>query len=67
MAGDVVDMSERMPHLCIQTKSGASVMPVSLVRDVAAGRQTPEALGDEVLMRIVGEWLAFIEREAPDS
>jgi|TARA_X000001388_G_scaffold3203_6_gene2342 purine nucleoside phosphorylase len=61
MAGDVVDMSERMPHLCIQTKSGASVMPVSLVRDVATGRQSPEALGDEVLMRIVGEWLEFIQ------
>lgn len=67
MDGEVVDMSERMPHLCIQANSGASVMPVSLVRDVADGRQSPETLGDEVLMRIVGEWLAFIEREAPDS
>lgn len=61
MAGDVVDMSERMPHLYIQTKSGASVMPVALVRDVAAGRQSTEALGDEVLMRIVGEWLELIQ------
>jgi hypothetical protein len=59
----IEDLSERQPHLTVPASDGVHVIPVSLVRDVIAGRQPSSILTEPVLQRIVEEWLGFVSAE----
>lgn len=55
---EVSDLSERLPHLTVTASDGVHVIPVSLIRDVIAGRQPAAILSESLLQRIIEEWLA---------
>ena len=57
---EIADLSERQPHLTICTPGAVHVVPVTLVRDVIAGRQPAEVLSELVLQRIIEEWLEAV-------
>lgn len=56
----VISLEERQQHVTIETESGVHVLPVSLIRDVVAGRNGSDALGEAVIQRIIQEWLGLI-------
>lgn len=56
----VADLSERQPHLAIPASDGVHVIPVSLMRDVIAGRESIAILTEPVLQRIIEEWLQSV-------
>ena len=51
----VVNLPE--PHIVIECADGVHVLPVSLIRDVIAGRKRAEVLTEPVLQKIIQEWL----------
>lgn len=55
---NVVDLIEKTPHLMVvDHQNNAHVIPMSAVRGVINGTYPPANLGDDVLRRIVEEWL----------
>lgn len=56
-----IDLGERLPHVVAQTMGAAHVIPVTLLRDVIAGRTEASILTEPVLRRIVEEWLQFTQ------
>lgn len=56
-------MSAFRPHVTICTSGAVHVMPVAMVRDVAAGRLPLSAIGDDCLRVIVGEWMTRVEED----
>lgn len=57
--GEVVDLDAQRPHFVVHLPDGKThVMPVELVRKVGSGELPLEALGDDVVRRILREWLA---------
>lgn len=59
----VVDLTDKTPHVAlIDHKGDAHVIPVSALRGVANGTYPPSNLGDDVLRRIVEEWLSKVEK-----
>lgn len=57
MSAQVTDLGERLPQVVVQTPNAVHVIPVSILRDVIAGRDSPSILTGPVLRRIVEEWL----------
>lgn len=57
---EVSDLSERLPHLTVPASDGVHVIPVSLIRDVIAGRQPASILSEPVVQRIIEEWLEVV-------
>lgn len=54
----VVDLIEKTPHvLVIDSQGNAHVIPMYAIRSVINGTNPPANLGDDVLRRIVEEWL----------
>lgn len=60
-----INLGERLPHVVVQTDGAVHVIPVTLLRDVIAGRTEASILTEPVLRRIVGEWLAFVQPSTP--
>ncbi|UIS24713.1 hypothetical protein S21ZY_151 [Pseudomonas phage ZY21] len=60
---NVVDLIEKTPHVSLIDHQGnAHVIPVSAIRGIANGTYPPSNLGDDVLRRIVEEWLNLVEQ-----
>lgn len=57
---NVADLGERLPHVVVQTEGAAHVIPVTLLRDVIAGRAEASILTEPVLRRIVEEWFEHV-------
>lgn len=54
----VTDIDSMRPHFTVNLPNGdVHVMPVLLVQRVAKGELPLETLGDDVVRRIIGEWL----------
>ncbi len=60
---NVVELTDRQPHVSVIASDGIHVIPVCLLRDVIAGRQPSSILTEPVLQRIVEEWLGFVSAE----
>lgn len=60
---NVVELTDRQPHVSVIASDGAHVIPACLLRDVIAGRQPSSILTEPVLQRIVEEWLGFVSAE----
>lgn len=56
----VVDLEDHRPHVRIIASDGVHILPVSLLRDVVAGRQPSSILTEPVLRRVVEEWLEVV-------
>jgi len=57
---EVENLGERMPHVTVVCSDGMHVIPVSLLRDVVAGRVDAGILTEPVLCRIVEEWAELV-------
>jgi len=54
---NVVELTDRKPHVSVIASDGVHVIPACLLRDVIAGRQPSSILTEPVLQRIVEEWM----------
>lgn len=68
MSGEVIDVADFRPHLCVMTADGdAHVIPAKLVTDVTAGFKPVNILGDAVLRQIVEEWFRHVMNQGVKS
>lgn len=58
MRGEVTDIDDHRPHLVLTTAAASNVIPVALAEEWARG--TKPLPDDEILRRIILEWLCFI-------
>lgn len=56
----VVELEDHRPHVSVVASDGVHVIPLSLLRDVVAGRQPSSILTEPVLQRIIEEWLGAV-------
>ncbi|KRV72611.1 hypothetical protein AO738_04005 [Pseudomonas citronellolis] len=61
MTCEINSLAERQPHVAVSCTDGVHVLPVSLLRDVIAGRVEASILTEPVLRRVVQEWLLFTQ------
>lgn len=57
---NVVELTDRQPHVSVIASDGVHIIPVCLLRDVIAGRYPSSILTDPVLQRIVEEWMQTV-------
>lgn len=54
----ITELDDQRPHVSMSTDDGnAHVLPLSLLRDWASGKQTPSSDDAPVIRRILEEWL----------
>lgn len=63
---NVVELTDRQPHVVIDASDAVHQIPHSLLRDVIAGRQPSSILTEPVLQRIVEEWMHQVTGVAHD-
>ena len=57
-----ISLDDHRPHVSLKTDDGnAHVLPVSLLKDWATGKQTPSDHDAPVIRRIVEEWLHSLQ------
>lgn len=58
----VSSLVERQPHFVVDVHGSQHVFPVSLLREIVAGKRNPEeALGTEVVRSILSDFLDYVE------
>lgn len=61
--GTIVNFIENTPHVSVIVESGdIHVMAVASLRKIINGEYPPSNLGDDVLRRIIEEWLQKLEK-----
>lgn len=59
---NVVELTDRHPHIIIDAPDAVHQIPHCLLRDVIAGRQPSSILTEPVLQRIVEEWMQVVTK-----
>lgn len=61
----VIDFTENTPHVSVIVESDdVHVLAVSSIRNIINGKYPPANLGDDVLRRIIEEWLQNLENKS---
>ena len=62
MNDNVIQLSDHQPHVNVEVGEAIHVFPVRCIESVVAGTLPLSALGDDVMRKIVGEWLDWVRR-----
>lgn len=57
MTAEIHDIADQRPHLMVVANDGAHVIPRALIQSVIDGKKPSSILTEQVVQRIIEEWL----------